>query len=837
MRTFTLLALRTLAARPARSGLTIAGVALGVGVLLAVLITNVGIAQGSERAVSALLGAADIRVSAFEERGLGSASVSAIAGAPGVAAATASIDQRTYVLPTIASGISAPGDPVQVLGIDPLTWPLIHPSTLAAGAALDANDRELVLVSAALASELATDVGDEFTLLGADQPVTVKVKGIVAESGPTPGRSVLLPLITAQRLFGTKGVDAVDVAIAVGASPDDVVAGVEQRLVSQPYVLATAAEMAASLRASTAEFRTLAALVAAVVLFVAAFLIFNTLSMTVTERLGEVALLRAAGATAGQVYRLVIAAAAAIGVAGSAAGLVVGLGLGALVGWYMRSIEGFPLDDVVAPPAAVVLAIATGFAITVVSGIEPALRAARVRPVVALRAGRDQMVGERARLRWLVVVFAVVAGAAILLAPADAGPAGVLRSLAVYGMLLLAALVVPLLVVPLGRLVGALVRPFARAEERLSRGSIARDRSRAALAAGALGVGLAMVVALATVASVARSAGTAWLGEVIPGDAVVSSIRPVGPDEGIESELRAVAGIDRVTPFAMFNIAHDGERLAAVGTIGRDLLEDGRLRFEEGSREVALAALDGSGTVIVPRSLATRLDLHAGDALDVTTSSGPVTLHVGGVVERSMPGPTGEAVIIGYADALERFGARGADLFAIRYAQGSAATSGPLLEGVARAYALTPTPVIHLETAIGSALDRILGLFDAVALLAVIVAGLGVANTFAMSVIERVPEIGVLRATGMTRRQVGRMVIVEALMLGGIGAIVGVVGGVLVGGAMVALGGGRIVTLPLPSPTVIVAVVIIGLAVPVIAAIYPARTAGRIPIVRAVAFH
>ena len=141
-----------------------------------------------------------------------------------------------------------------------------------------------------------------------------------------------------------------------------------------------------------------------------------------------------------------------------------------------------------------------------------------------------------------------------------------------------------------------------------------------------------------------------------------------------------------------------------------------------------------------------------------------------------------------------------------------------------------------LEGSIGDALDHILGLFDAVALLAVLVAGLGVANTFAMSVIERVPEIGVLRATGMTRRQVGRMVLVEALMLGGVGAIVGCGVGVLVGAAMIALGGGRISALPLPSPGVLIAAALIGLAVPVVAATYPARTAGRIPIVRAVAF-
>jgi putative ABC transport system permease protein len=835
------LALRTLVARPARSALTIAGVALGVGVLFAVLVTNVGIAGGSERAVADRVGSADLRVSAFEERGLDPESVAAIGSAAEVGASTASIDRETYLLPTMASGYDAAGDPVRVLGIDPATWPAIHPLRLSRGDVLDADHAEVALISSALADELAIDIGGQVTLLGdADLgPLAVAVRGILAADQPTDGRSdrtVVLPLATAQRLFGTDGVDAVDVVVADGASIGEVGTAIEGGLVTRPYTIATTEELIASLHASTTEFRTLAAMIAAVVLFVAAFLIFNTLSMTVAERLGEVALLRAAGATAGQVYRLVLAVAAAIGVAGSTLGVLVGLGLAALVGWHVRSIEGFPFEAVAVPPAAIVVALAIGFAVTVVSGIEPALRAARVRPVEALRAGRDVVVGERARLRWLVVVFAVVAVAAVLLAPTDGGSAGIARSLAVYGLLLIAALCMPFLLDPLGRLVGLAVRPFARAEERLSRGSIGRDRSRASLAAGALGVGLAMVVALATVAASARAAGTAWLTDVIPGDSVVTSIRPIGPDEGIEEELRAVPGVDRVTPFASFDVSRDGSRLPAVATRGQDLLADGRLLFVEGSAETALPALDEGGTVILPRSLATRLGLSTGDELILTTPAGSVPLAVNGVVERSMPGSVGEAAIVGYADAVERFGASGADFFAIRYAPGAEATSGPLLDEVAGAYALTPTPLTALESAVGSAIDRIIGLFDAVALLAVLVAGLGVANTFAMSVIERVPEIGVLRATGMTRRQVGRMVLVEALMLGGVGGVVGCVAGIVVGAAILGLGSGRLVTVPLPSPTVIVGAIVIGLAVPVVAAILPARTAGRIPIVRAVSF-
>jgi putative ABC transport system permease protein len=819
--------------------LTILGVALGVAVLLAVLVTNAGISSGADRVVERRLGTADLRVSAFEERGLDEASRAAIAGVPGVTTAAPSIDRDTYLLPTLGSGLEEPADPVRVLGVDPTTWSAIHGLEVLDGRPIVAGQHETALVSPALATAIGAGVDDKLTLLGDASlgPFPVTIGGILdPRSLGRAERLVILPLDAAQRLFATDGVDAIDVAIDPSVPTAQVVAGIEGGLVSRPYVLATASELAASIRAATAEFRMLAGMVAVVVLFVAGFLIFNTLSMTVTERLSEVALLRAAGATAGQIHRIVLAIAVLIGTAGAIAGVMIGLGLAVLVGWYVRTIEGVPLDDIAIDPVTILAAALIGFATTVVSGIEPALRAARVRPVEALRVGRDPIVGERARLRWLIVVFGVVAVAAVLLAPADAGPGGIARSLAVYALLLLAALLVPLLLAPLGRLVGLVLRPVARAEERLSRGSIARDRSRAALAAGALGVGLAMVVALATVADGARAAGAAWLDDVVPGDLVVSSIRPIAPDEGIDTELRDVPGVVRVTPFATFDVAHRGQRLAAVGTTGADLAADGRLRFLEGDREEALAAIDAGGATILPRSVAGPLGLRVGDALESMTADGPLALTVVGIVERSMPGSTGEAVIVGFGDALERFGATGADLFAIRFADPAADGPRAALAEIALGYALTPTPVAEVQSEIGDALGRMLGLFDAVALLAVLVAGLGVADTFAMSVIERVPEIGVLRATGMTRRQVGRMVIVEAIMLGGVGAIVGCLAGIVVGLATIVLGGSRLPAAPLPSPSILVAVVVIGLAVPVIAALYPARTAGRIPIVRAVAF-
>jgi putative ABC transport system permease protein len=398
-----------------------------------------------------------------------------------------------------------------------------------------------------------------------------------------------------------------------------------------------------------------------------------------------------------------------------------------------------------------------------------------------------------------------------------------------------ATLSIPVVLPPLGRLAGAPFVPVARLEERLARGALVRERSRTALTVGALMIGLALIVAIGGVALNARLAATVWLASVVPGDAVVTSIRPVGLDEPIVDDLRAVDGVQRVTPVATFAVAHRGIRLDAAAVAGADLLADGRLIADEGDLPAALAALDSGGSVILPRSLADRLGLVTGDAMDVAGVDGSsVELVVGAVVERTLPGRVGESVLVGWPDAQAAFGVVGADAFGVRYKPGRRAEAEATLTTVARAVALELSPIERVQGAVADALGRVFGLFDALALVAVIVAALGIANTLSMDVLERVREIGVLRATGMTRRQVARMVVVEAGVLGVVGSALGIVTGLLAGTFMVVLAGGGV---PLAIPwTAMALAAALGIGVAMLAGYYPARIASRLPIVRAVQF-
>ncbi len=841
-------AVRSLVARPLRTTLTAVGVALGVGILFATLATNASVEAGVDRTVRDIVGRAELRIGGFRGVGLSAATLEAIASTEGVAVAAPAIERRTYLTPAAGSGGTLPA-PVTLLGIDPVRDPLVRDWLLAAGtdlASASAADGDAVaLVSEPLAAADGLQVGDTISILGAPEAPPdagrVRIVGIVAGPGPLvdgAGRTVVVPIGRARALLARSGADRVDVVVVPGVDPATVRRRLAERLTAEPYVVASPADLADGLRASTADLRSMAALVAALALFVAAFLSFNTLSMTLAERVRELGLLRAAGASRGQVGRIVVVQAVVLAVVGSGLGLVWGVGLGAIVVAWVRALTPVRLDALAVDLPIVATAAAVGLVVTVVAGLEPALRAGSVSPIEAVAARGRPALGP-ARLRWLVLVFGIVAVVGWLLWPTGPLDPDALRALLVYALLLVVTLVSPLLLGPLGRLAGL---PFAlavRLEERLARVALLRDRSRTAVTAGALMVGLAMIVALGLVAGDARRAAAAWIEGVVPGDLVLTSVRPVGLDEPAVEELRSLPAVARVSPIASFDVAAFGYRLDAAAVVGADLLADGRLRVVAGpDRAEALPAIDAGPAVLVPRAVADRLGLRPGDALPVSLGAGrSVELRVAAVVERSLPGRAGEAILVGWATAREVFGVEGADAFAVRLVPGARAPDRAAVEATAREYALEPSSLEAIHGAISAALDRVFGLFDGLAVVAVVVAGLGIVNTLTMSVVERTREIGILRALGLTRRQMWRAILVEAGVLGLVGSFLGVVAGVGAGLLMVELarGPGNGSWPPAVPWLVVVLAGCFGTFVAVLAAAYPARLASRLPIVAALA--
>ncbi len=845
MRGLVRYAWRALAARRARTLLTVVGIALGVGVLVAALGVDAGLDASIDRTVASMVGRADLRVTAFEESGLTAETLHELGGVQGIAVIAPAIERKTF----LASQAGRPVEtaPVTILGIDPATEPRVRDMPLARGVPLTGAGDPSALVTESLARTDGLDVGDTLDILGSGAPVKVTITGVLAGGGPelgSSGRTVVLPIRTAMLLNVADGeptptvVDhatRVDVVLAAGAPVDQVASAIGAALTVQPYVLSRPQDIAASLRASTLDVRSTMALLAAITLFAAAILILNTMAMTVAERIRELGLLRAAGASRVQITRVVVTQALVLGAAGSLLGLVIGVLLAFLAAAWLRATGQLSIDGPVISAWSLFAGIAAGVGITLTAAVEPARRAAGVSPVAVLRVRADPAQLVRSHTRWLVVVVAVIGAIAVLLMPGGATNLIMpLRAIAIYGLLLIAVLLTPVMLPPLARLVGLPFAALLRLEERLARAALRRDPGRTTLTVGALVVGLAMVVALSSVAATARVSATAWLADVVPGDEILTAIAPapVGAG-GIDGQLSTIDGVQLATPLASFALAYAGTRLDAVAISGADFLADGRLQFIAGDRATALTALDAGGAVILPTAQALRLGVAVGDTMAVATAQGLVNLKVAGLVARSFPGRTGDAVLVGWSDATGKFGVVGADAFAVRYAPGRQADAQPQVDALARQLALTASPISAVAGAVGDALDRLFGLLDLLALVAVVIAAFGIVNTLSMNTLERVREIGMLRAAGMSRSQVWRSVLVEAGILGAIAGIVGSVVGVLIG---LALGGGAGspgILAAIPWATVGLAIAL-GVALAMLAAAQPARMAARVPIVVAV---
>ncbi len=831
------LAIRSLAARRGRTVLSIIGIALGIAVLYASLATDAGISASIDRTVRDLVGRADLRVDSFGPVGLSAQSLAAIEAAPGVSRTAPALQRRTYLVPAIGSADAVPA-PVTLLGIDPVKETAVRDLVLDGGVGLAGTDGFQALLTRTLATASETAVGGTITIPDAEgAPIDLTVVGIVSGDGPiigSAGRTVILPLGTMQRILADDTVTRVDIVAGEGATPSEVAAAIDVALTSQTYVISSPVQIAASLRGSTADFRSTTALIAAVALFVGAFLIFNTLSMTVSERVRELGLLRAAGATRRQLVGFVAVQAFVLGLLGALLGLVAGFVLAELMAIDLRTIASIPYERVDPAIGPILTVVAIGLGVTIAAAIEPARRAGAIPPVEALRDRIDPRTARRARLRWLIAVFVVVGIAGLLAWPSDAGTDGLLRSALVYALLFATVLSAPFASGVLGRIAGFPFRTVFRVEERLARAAIGRDRSRTTLTVGALAIGLAMVVAVGGVAHQSRLAASAWLTEVIPGDELVTSIRPIPLDEPVIGDLAAIDGVARVSPFTVFEVARNGVRMDAAAVVGGDLLADGRLNMVDGDRTAALQGLDRGGVAILPRSLAERTGLTVGSTLTLAVGEGRVIdLRVAGIAERTLPGQVGEAALVGWPDATSVFGVSGADVLAVRFAAGRAAETRPRLEAAARGAALEPNPLETVAGAVDNALGRVFGLFDALALVAVIVAALGIVNTLTVSVLERVRELGVLRAAGMTRGQVRRTIVVEAGILGIVGSILGIATGLVAGAILVLLAGGGPLILDLPWTSIAVAAVL-GIGISMAAAWYPARLASRLAIAAAV---
>lgn len=679
-------------------------------------------------------------------------------------------------------------------------------------------------------------VGDRVVLLTPGPRVQATIVGIFryGSTGNLAGASIAaFDTTTAQQLLLEQGrYTSIDVKAEPGVSQDTLAARIRAVLPADQTVVKTGQQVIDESAQSVSDglrFINIFLLVFALVaLFVGTFIILNTFSMLVAQRTRELALLRAVGATRGQVRRSVLGEAAVVGLLGGVTGLLLGVllasGLRQLFTVIGLEIPGGGLE---LKPRTVVVALLLGLVVTVLAAYLPARRASRVSPVAALR--NDASVPSRSlRVRLVAGVPMAVIGLGALVA---SGPASGSAAASLVGLGALLTLVAAITLSPVlsGPVIGVLGAPWRRsAPGRLAVLNAQRNPRRTASTASALMIGLALVSAFGILGASTTASTDAILSQVLKADYVVTGtgFQPFSPD--VAKALAGVEGVGVVSRVQLVPALVGGQRVTATAVDPATVLSVVNLSVAEGS----IGAL-ATGGVAVDTNLAKAKGYRLGQPIDVTFQSRADQLPLVMVYHA-------ETGFTGYALSLQTAHAAGVpDVDSTLYVQAAPGVDGASLRPAIDA-ALAPYPNVRVQdqtefkAQVRGQINQLLSLIYALLALAILIAVLGIINTLVLSVVERTREIGLLRAVGTTRRQLRRMIRVESMVIAVFGALLGVVLGLVFGVALqraIADQGINVLSVPW---VLLVAFLVLAALVGVLAALWPARRASRLDVLQAV---
>jgi putative ABC transport system permease protein len=761
---------------------------------------------------------------------------------PGVQALAVSIEGYAQLVGRNGKPIGNPSTGAPTLGEVWVDVPSLSPYHLLPGGSPPRTASEVVIDKhSADVGHLA--VGDSVKVLTQGPPQHYRITGIVkwgTADSPLGASITLFEQRQAARVLGEPGkVDQINVAAEPGVSQEQLVHNLRHALVGHPEVeVASGAKVTQEGQNAVAKalgfFKSFLLVFALVALFVGAFIIFNTFSIVVAQQRRELALLRAVGAQRSQVLAAVLGESLVVGLLASGAGLLAGIGLAQLLKGLLAALGlDIPATGIVVSARTVIVSLAVGTAVTVLSALVPARRASKVAPVAALRQTETEPSWWSASR--LIAGAAVLAiGAAVLslglfttvgkrAAEVGVGAAVIFVGVAILG---------PVVARPLARFIGA---PFARRSVTgtLARLNAMRNPRRTSATAAALMVGVALVSLISIIASSTKSSVDAAVHSALRADFIVTTGAFSGPGFGFSPDLVTSlnrlpqvqeatgiqVGIVKINGKQAFVVAVDPQRISQLVDVG---IEQGHLH-----------SVTPQG-IAVSRQVATDRHLHLGSPVKVTfPATGTRTFVVQAIYrERAVAGD----YVLTSAAAAQNFRQQLDAQVYIKLAPGVTPAAGrQAVHGVLAAY---PTAHLFDETQYvaqqATQIDQLLNLVYVLLILAVLIALIGIANTLALSVYERTHELGLLRAVGMTRSQLRAGIRTESVVIALIGAIEGLVVGLAFGWAMVrALGSTGVTVLSIPVGQLVIIAVLAGLA-GVVAALGPSRRASRLDVLQAI---
>ncbi len=694
-------------------------------------------------------------------------------------------------------------------------------------------------------------VGDPLTVSGEGPARTYRISGVATfgevESFGGASVAVFTPE-EAQSITGKEGkFDEIVVAAEDGTSPAELKRRIDAVL--PPVVdVRTGQEQAEVLSSDIAEdlgfIKTALLVFAGIALFVGGFTIFNTFSITVAQRTREFAMLRTIGASRRQIVASVVGEALLIGVSASVLGVLFGLLIARALNALFKAVGAdLPNTGTVLAPRTIVVSLLIGTIVTVVASLVPALRATRVPPITALREGVTLPPGRGARLRVPAGAAIVVLALATLCVGLFAGlesdnTALSLLGAGAAGIFLGVALLSPQLVRPAASAIGRPVERLRGLAGRLARENTMRSPGRTAVTAAALMVGLALVTFATVFAGGLRASIGKTINDDFAGDLILQHVDGFSPLPTAAGEAVAdVEGVAAVSPlrFSESRVEGVAEQVSVTGLDPRTFASVLNVKFVEGS-EATLTGL-GAEDALVEEKWGMENGRGVGDTLSVTTPTGVRKSYtVRGVID-------GPSALSGTYylpnEALEAdFDEREDTVVLVDVAEGTdidtveAATTKVLDSGFPTAEALDRTAYKDNQ---GDQVNQVLLLVYVLLALSVLISLFGIVNTLALSIYERTREFGMLRAIGMSRRQLRQIVRYESVITSIMGAALGCVLGVLLAAVIMQPLRDEGFELSIPVLSILGFMVLAAVA-GVLAAILPARRASRLDVLDALAY-
>ena len=853
----TRFALRGLQGRKLRTALTAIAIVLGVAMICGTYILTDSISQAFDAIFASTYRNTDAVVTgkrAFSGSANGNSVnpsfdetlLPQIRALPDVAAAIGGVEGDAHLIGKDGKAIAFGGAPNLGFSVDP-TQPQFNSLSLVQGSWPAAQE---VVVDQSTAGKKGLAVGQEIGIQSRGPVERFRISGIVKFGAVSSiGGATLagFDLPTAQRLFDKPGLlDQIRIAAKSGVPPPKLVAQIRPILPKDTQVKTGSAQATSDAKDTASFLSFLQKFLLAfggVALFVGAFVIANSLSITIAQRTREFATLRTIGASRRQVLASVIVEALVIGVLASVMGLVLGLGLAkGLFSLFNAFGLTLPNNGLTLETRTIVVSLLVGVLVTLVASLRPAVRATRVPPVAAVREGATLPPGRFHRFRPVGAALVAVLGFALLaygLFAHGLGTTNVLLAMLLGALLIFigVALFAAQLVRPLAYGLGWPATRFGGAAGSLARSNAQRNTQRTASTAAALMIGLALVTLVATLAA----------GIIKPFEDAVNQLFVA------DYAITAQNNFDPIPPNAAQAVAKVPGVVAIASVRGGDgaVLRNGHVSViqvtgvePQTSKVIALKWQAGSPTIVdhlgangavVSKAYAQDHGLTLGSPIVVLTPTGQaLPLVVKGIFAPPTGGSPFGTVTISSTN-FDAHWQQPLNLFTFVTMRGGVTDQNTKALNAALAKfpnAKAQTRQQFKDNQIGG-LTSILNILYVLLALSVVVSFFGIVNTLILTVYERTRELGMLRAIGMTRRQVRRMIRHESVITALIGAALGIVLGLVLGGLLAYRVKEIVFVIPWQQLVIFtIAAIIVG----IVAAIVPARRAARLDPLQAIAY-